>query len=182
MTEREDFEEWRAVPGFEGFYDVSNRGRVRSLRRNVPHRNGTQSVRGRILALQKNRGGYLAIQLWKSNHMKRPLVHTLVLRAFIGPPPDNHETNHLDGDKTNNHITNLEYVTRSENNQHAYDLGLRASGEDHYFAKLTADEVREMRRLHSESGLGCRRLARRYGVSKSAVQLILNGTNWRHLL
>jgi hypothetical protein len=173
---------WKPIPGYEGLYEVSNHGRVQSLERRVPHgRNGSQRIRGRILRLQKHKGGYQAVQLWRDNTMRRPLVHTVVAAAFIGPAPDDHDVNHIDGVKTNNGSDNLEYLTRSQNNSHAYATDLKASGERHRWSKLTADQVLEIRRLKKEQGLGCRRLARGFGVTKNTITLILNGTNWKHL-
>lgn len=176
-------EEWRPVVGFEGLYEVSSHGRVRSLERRVPHkRNGSQLVRGRILKLQPNNGGYLAVQMWRDNQIHRRLVHTVVAGAFMGSAPEGYEVNHEDGDKVNNRLSNLKYVTHSENNLHAYANGLNPrSGERHRWSKLTADQVLEIRRLNAKEGLGCRRLARRFGVSKGTITLILNRTNWKHL-
>lgn len=119
------------------------------------------------------------MQLWRDGSYSSRLVHTLVAEAFIGARPEGHEVNHIDGVKTNNGRANLEYVTRSGNNRHAYDTGLRSKGERHSASKLSADQVAEIRRANAAGEAGCRVLAKRFGVSKSTIQLILNNRNWR---
>lgn len=122
-------EEWRAVVGFAGLYEVSDQGQVRRIGKSAVRGNGRGggARQGRVLA-QHSRGdsGYRSVQLWRDGHYANRLVHTLVAEAFIGPRPEAHDVNHIDGTKANNARTNLEYLTRSENNHHAYDTGLRA--------------------------------------------------------
>jgi hypothetical protein len=167
-------EEWRPVVGFEGYYEVSNMG---SVKRTKPGR----GIRvGRILKQKANKRGYPVVQLWKDNHGHGQATHCVVARAFLGPAPDGAEVNHKDGNKTNPVLSNLEYVTRSGNITHAYRVGLRVSGASHNWAKLTESQVKEIRSLHVPGEYGCRRLARRFGVSKNTIQLILNGQNWAH--
>ncbi len=120
-------ERWLPVLGYEGVYEVSDQGRVKRVGKAARHgkgRGGGARI-GLVLAPQKQSGGYRAVQLWREGLMKRRLVHVLVALAFLGPPPERHEVNHIDGDKTRNGLTNLEYLTRSENNKHAYRIGLR---------------------------------------------------------
>lgn len=106
-------EEWRPVPGFEGAYEVSDRGRVRSLDRIVTDKSGIKQRRqGRILALTADRGGYLSVRLGRAKTVK---VHRLVLGAFVGPAPEGQECCHNDGNPANNHLGNLRWGSRSEN-------------------------------------------------------------------
>lgn len=116
-------EEWRAVPGFEGQYEVSDHGRVRSLDRTedfqrIDYRSGklTDVSRrhiGAVLVPEKvKKSGYLRVQLGRGNKI---YVHTLVLTAFTGPCPDGFECLHGDGDRTNNCDFNLRWGTRIEN-------------------------------------------------------------------
>lgn len=174
-------EEWRAVPRFEGLYEVSDAGRVRRIGRAARNGNGRGGGArvGHILKLSENASGYVVAQLWRDGKPCSRLVHRLVAAAFVGPRPADHDVNHRDGTKTNNRPANLEYLTRSENNQHAYDTGLHPKGERHVGAKLTAADVAEIRRANAAGEAGCRVLARRYGRSKSSIQLILNNHNWR---
>ena len=114
--ETKSFEGWAIVPGYEGIYEVSTAGRVR---RDL----GPDG--GRILRDHENRGGYRSVQLWRDGRPRMHLVHVLVARAFLNPLSVELEVNHRDGNKTNNALTNLEYVTRSENARHAYRTALR---------------------------------------------------------
>ena len=105
-------EEWRPIKGYEGLYEVSNTGRVRSLDR---YDSNNHFLKGRILKLYTRKGGYLFVQLHLNGKGKNYLVHRLVAIAFI-PNPDNlPEVNHLDEDKTNNRVENLEFCDRKYN-------------------------------------------------------------------
>lgn len=136
-------EEWRAVVGFEGEYEVSNLGSVRSLSRDVPclSRWGTPRtfrLTGRILSTWLA-AGYPSVVLRKSDKRQ---VHRLVMAAFVGEANGLH-VNHLDGDKTNNALPNLEYVTPKENTAHAMATGLMPrDGEKNPAARNTAEQIR----------------------------------------
>ena len=122
-------EEWKEVVGFEGLYEVSNKGRVRSLDREVPRlgKYGQPShmvYKGKLIPMWITDTGYLRITLNKEGKKSNHLVHRLVANAFI-PNVDNKETvNHKNGVKADNQIDNLEWATRSEQNKHAWALGL----------------------------------------------------------
>lgn len=104
-------EEWKAVPRYEGLYKVSNMGRVIGLKRN------------RILKSAPNEKGYQMVTLCKDGRMRTFKVHKLVAETFIGKK-DGFEVNHIDGDKSNNQVNNLEYCSHSENVKHAIKTGL----------------------------------------------------------
>lgn len=106
-------EEWRPVVGYEGLYEVSNLGRVRSLPRWRSHQ---QKL---VLRCSSNNSGYQQVHLSTHNKQKSMTVHRLVAQAFIPNPENKPEINHIDGDKTNNKIDNLEWVNRKENVHHA---------------------------------------------------------------
>lgn len=127
-------EEWKWIAGYEGRYEVSNFGRIRSY---ANGRWGNQSV-SRKLRLKHYTNGYPCIVLYKDGTSKTVSIHRLVAQAFI-PNPDNlPEVNHKDGDKENNNVRNLEWMTCSQNSQHAIDTGLhRPSG----IQKKAASEV-----------------------------------------
>ncbi len=109
-------------------------------------------------------------------------VHQLVAEAFLGPrPTDKHEVNHRNGNKSDNRVENLEWVTRSQNVLHAHATGLiknKAVGERVGRAKLTAEGVKEMRRLHAD-GVGFRTLGRRFGVDHKTAAAAICGKTWR---
>lgn len=106
---------WKPVVGYEGLYEVSNQGRVRSLDRSVIHKDGQMFVKGRILKPGKYRNRYYNVNLWKKGKMTNKTVHRLVAEAFI-PNPDNKPCiDHINAVKTDNRIENLRWVTYSEN-------------------------------------------------------------------
>lgn len=110
-------ERWQPIMGFQGIYEVSDAGRVRSLSRQVRSgRTGMRVIRARILRQWQDRGGYMLAPLWKGDsrqHNKR--VHQAVLESFVGPSPEGLECCHNDGDPTNNKLSNLRWDTPSSN-------------------------------------------------------------------
>lgn len=108
-----------------GFYEVSNLGRIRSLDHRIRQRNNSEKLyKGKILNTWSDKIGYTIVGLNKHNKYKLKKVHRLVAEAFIPNPENKSDVNHIDGDKSNNIVSNLEWVTRSENMKHAYDTGL----------------------------------------------------------
>ncbi len=124
LRDRGGREVWRAVPGYEGVYEVSDRGRARSLDRVIRRSDGrTQRTSGRVLKPVTNKIGYPAVILYKNGEGKRVTIHRLVAAAFL--PPDSHrnQINHIDADRGNNRLENLERCTSRENVCHAMMLG-----------------------------------------------------------
>lgn len=159
-------EAWSEIEGTE--YSVSDMGRVMSRHRG-----------GRILkpALSK---GYLIVTICANGIRKTQRIHTLVAEAFLGPKPTPlHEINHKNGAKIDNRVENLEWVTRSENEQHAYDvLGFKAAyGEANGHAKVNVDAVLAIRDRCSR-GETQRVVAADYGITQSAVSRIVSAENW----
>jgi NUMOD4 motif/HNH endonuclease len=146
---------WKPVPGYEGSYEVSNEGRIRSLAREVPRLGtGKKTIHAKIMTPQKNRGGYLQVVLRSDGKSKMNRIHRIVLSSF-DRPRDDMDVNHKDGNKENNRLDNLEWATRSENIAHGYRvLGRKSAfsgrfGKDHHNAKAviginqqTGDTVR----------------------------------------
>jgi hypothetical protein len=170
MDVSEKFESWAIVEGYNNIYEVSDQGRIRRMRKHKEPKIKEAMFIGK--------DGYKRVYLWKNNKSKAFLIHRLVAQAFIGNIPKGLIVNHKDGIKTNNFSYNIEYTTHSGNLSHAYRIHLRRSGEQHFWSKLTEIQVREMLKLNKETGIGCRRLSKRYNVSTSTIKLILNGTNW----
>lgn len=136
-------EEWRAVIGFEGRYEVSNYGRVRSVSRVVPytrhHPNGVRTIKSRIL-IAGLRSGYPTIALINTAGEKvGKLVHRMVAEAFVANPEGHRQVNHLDANKQNNRPENLEWCNQSRNVAHTYEIGIRPTGAAHHFAQLRRD-------------------------------------------
>jgi len=112
---------------------------------------------------------------------KHASVHRLVAETYLGPCPDGCVVNHKDGNKLNNSVSNLEYVTQKRNIQHGLETGLSPSfGETHGMAKLTEKEVLEIRAAYGDCHL-CSKLAGKYGVCRSMIYKIRAGRNWKHV-
>lgn len=177
QLELEFAEEWLPVIGFEGWYEVSNFGRVRSVPRSITYSNGrVRQQSGILLGQRLDRYGYLTVSL-KRNQRGRPYtVHSLMARAFIGPPPPGHTVDHKNGKKLDNIIGNLEYVTPAEQIHRAMAIGIahvNPHGEKNTMAKLTDVEVTEIRRLYLE-GMTQTVLAKQFGVNNSQISRIVN--------
>lgn len=108
---------WKPIRGYEGFYEVSSLGNVRSLKR--------ATTNGKVLKQGRRPNEYLKVTLCKNNNHKTRAVHRLVAEAFIPNPNNLPEVNHKDGNKRNNSVENLEWVTREENVWHSMEVGLR---------------------------------------------------------
>lgn len=170
---------WKLVNEYEGDYSVSNFGNVRS------ERTTTCTYTGRMLKNVTHRCGYLQVGLYKNGRAKIFLVHRLVASAFLGPCPPGFQVNHKDGNKANNHLDNLEYITPVENTRHAIaTLGYRAGngpGELCPTSKLTAVQVLRIRQLVKQ-GEKHATISAAYGVSRRCVGHIVCGATWKHLL
>lgn len=174
-------EEWRAVEGYEGYYEVSNQGRVRGLPREIMVKGRPHRLPGRERVVHLRKDGYPQVVLTRDNK-KRPFkVHVLVAAAFIGPRPEGYDVNHRNADRADNRAGNLEYVTRSENNLHAMKLGRMSipglKGEQHPHAKLTADSVRYIRAMKGVKTN--RELAAEFGVSQAVIWRAQAGETWK---
>ena len=166
-------EEWRSVLGYLGNYEVSNLGRVRN------------AATYRILKPYPRRK-YVTVDLPTSpKRVRHALVHVLVARAFLGLPPEGYEVNHKMGTQAGNGLDNLEYVTRSENNRHAFRvLGkIHPSGSRHGRAVLNESSVTEIRaKAEGQRRYGIvKALAIEYKVSTATVSEILNRRIWTHI-
>ena len=116
---------WKAIKDYENLYEVSNQGQIRSKERQVNVRNGTRTVKARIRKIFENKRGYMTVVLSKENKLKTFTVHQLVAQAFIPNFIKGTEVNHIDGNKTNNYVNNLEKSNPSHNQFHASATGLR---------------------------------------------------------
>lgn len=171
---------WQAVAGFEGAYEVSRCGRVRSLDRYLPNRNGLALRRGRELKPVVDAGGYCSTQLNHRGVCLTVFVHKLVAEAFIGPRPDGCEINHKSGVKTDNAVDNLEYLTPAANIHHAARVLGRTLGWQACNIKLTAADIPRIREL-VRSGTPPATVGDLFAVSDQAVRSIMHGRTWRHI-
>ena len=175
-------EEWKPVVGYEGLYEVSNLGRVRSLDRVVKRCDHSMFRKGTILRGQPDKNGYLLVSLRREGKEYKAKVHRLVANAFIQNPENKPFVNHIDGNKDRNDILNLEWVTALENSHHAKSNGLLrpAKGEDSGKHKLSEQDVLSIRKL-VRSGKSMNSVAKMYGVSFTSVRYIIIGKNWAWL-
>jgi NUMOD4 motif-containing protein/HNH endonuclease len=167
---------WRDIPGFEGAYQVSDLGRVRSLDRAVAHRDGHRFIRGRVLRPSLKPAGYHRVDLRSvgrgSENAERVVahVHTLVLLAFVGPRPEGLEIRHLNGNPGDSRLINLEYATHSRNLLDIKWHGGRAN------RHLTPRDVLDILRRRSGPNKTTRAaLAREYRIRVNSVTNIWHG-------
>ena len=167
-------ERWLAVPDWEHCYEISNFGNGRSLSRMIAVgcRNGKISQRhykGKPLKPIWNIHGYYHFHFTDGPKHKRYLIHSAVMLAFVGPRPEGMHVAHADGNKANNHISNLSYKTPSENARDKFLHGTMLFGENHPSAKLTDRQVEDIRHQYHVHRIPQRALANEYGVSHQHI-------------
>lgn len=174
---------WLPVVGWEGLYEVSDLGRVKSLDRTVTQRNGVVvRVRERILKPGTDTHGYLMVCIRKNGAQKTRLVHILVAEAFIGPRPDGLEVRHGESGKSDNSLANLCYGTPKQNGEDRIRDGNSNRGETNGKNRLTAEQVREARRLVATGPHGTlTRLAKEWGLTQQALGQAVKGITWSWL-
>ena len=161
-------EVWKEIKGFEGYYDVSNIGRIKSVRNK------------NLILSPRWADGYHQAGLSKNNQRYYRLVHRLVLEAFVGQCPEGMECCHNDGVRSNNNINNLRWDTRKGNFSDKKNHGTEYCGAKNHKTKLKESEVLEIRRL-AKDGRTCIDLAKVYGVTFSNIYYIIKRKTWKHL-
>lgn len=119
----DELEEWRDIPGYEGLYQVSNLGRVRSLDRVISNKRGIYKRKGCLKSISNASYGYKGVGLCKNGIVKTWLLHILVAKAFLPNPEKKRTINHINCNKADNRLCNLEWATDSENIKHAFKNG-----------------------------------------------------------
>lgn len=165
---------WKPIKGYKD-YEISSTGRVRS------HKFG----RTTILKFRYNRDGYIQYTLTQNGIGHTHRANRLVAEAFIPNPENKPTVNHIDGDKTNNNVDNLEWATKKEQMEHAYRLGLKkpVSGVHHGSSALTEEQVKEIRRIykgHSKE-FGMKALAKKYNVSTATIDKCVRGITYKDI-
>lgn len=168
---------WKPVKDFEGIYEVSNMGRVKSL----PRKGSGGRDYPKIMAGGLS-NGYHSLTLCNKGKMKISQVHRLVAFAFIPNPENKKEVNHINCVKTDNRLENLEWVTPSENILHGLRNGIMntAKGSQKKNAKFTEEEVRLIKIRLKKGEIGYR-MAKELGVSKEIIASIRTGRTWKHV-
>lgn len=193
---------WKDVEGYEGYYQVSNYGRIRSTERKINYvsesRNGNkfESFFTKPETITKgtdNGKGYMFVSLTKNGERKNFYVHRLVAKAFVDNPQQKPQINHKNCDKSDNKALNLEWVTLKENMQHASENGLlRCSeyqkeqtsksnrGSGHGNSKLTEPDIIKIRDMRKD-GLTYKEIAQRFNVNRATIGYIIRGKTWSHV-
>lgn len=179
-------EEWRDVVGWEDRYAVSNFGNIKSksylkIGSNV-YGSFSFMTRPRDLKLFTNDDGYLCVDLTRPELREKGLVHRLVAKAFISNPDNLPVINHLDSNRKNNFVTNLEWATHQRNTQHSFDSGMSSNkGSLHPRHILTEDVVKEIR-LQNRNGKPVMQIAIDLQMRYDTVWKAIKRKNWRHVL
>ena len=160
---------WKDIEGYEGHYQIDEYGNVKSIK----------FAKEKILSPYIAHSGYHQVTLIKNNIKEVAYIHRLVAKAFLDNPNNEPTVNHKDGDKSNNYYLNLEYVSYSYNNQHAYDNGLHKKGELHYRSILTEEQVKEIKSLGKYSSF--KSIADKYGVSQATIRDVIVGNTWKSI-
>lgn len=168
---------WKAIPGWESIYEVSDHGDVKRLA------GSPRCLTDRTVKPMLNSRGYLTVGLTSPTKKQRPhVIHRLVLESFIGADKDKPFANHKNGIKTDNRLSNLEWVTHAENIAHAYETGLhkKYAGSNASNAKLTEEQAIEIIQCF-RNGMFAKDIAIRYGITRKTALSIANGYTWTHL-
>jgi len=171
-------ENWKAVVGYEGLYEVSDQGNVKRVGA------WTDGRKNRVRGVRKPSPSkrYSRITLFRDKTHREFAVHRLVLAAFVGPIPFGYEVNHKNGIHRDNRLENLEYVTHSDNQKHKYrilDCPTRP-GSKHHAAKLTEDDAFAIRALRKRQWK-LKDIAKVFGIAVPTVCWITKNKTWRHI-
>jgi hypothetical protein len=165
---------WNEVAGYEGFYEVSNLGQVKSIDRTIKKLDGiSYKLKSRVLATFTNKRGYETCCLCKDNKVSTLKMSRLVAINHIPNPLMLSSVNHIDGDKHNNSTINLEWCSVAYNNQHAYDEGLRGSAEKH--SNYKGDIIGTCRETGNTITLSGKKQITEAGFDNSNVYACVNG-------
>lgn len=171
-------EEWRAIAGYKGYYEISDLGRIKSLERVT---SDGRVLREKIRKTANYNSRYLSISLSRDSKVEHRNLHAVVLTAFKGKCPPGREARHLDGNSANNALTNLAWGTPKENTADKRAHGTFLRGEQCSAAKLCAADVKNIRRRFA-AGEQQRSLATEYAVRQPTISKIVTRQRWGHLL
>lgn len=191
---------WIDIKRYEGVYQISNYGKIRSLDRYIEQLNSdgypyNRFIKGRELSLNRTNGnGYRIVMLgngYRNQPKNNEYIHILVAKHFIPNQENKPTVNHIDGDKTNNHVSNLEWATQQEQMKHAFEnnlnniieyaSGKQLKGSECTQARLTELQAKEIYKLANSSKYTDKQIGNLYGVSRKTVNQIKNKQTWKHI-
>lgn len=158
---------WKEVKNYEGLYEVSDTGLVRIIKNK------------KILKQPLHKDGYYRVRLHKHGKQKSFMAHRLVALNFIDLKDGKYFINHIDGNKINNHISNLEWCTRLENASHALSLNLYSTGVSSGRAKLSLSDLKEIKQLQSQ-GVMQKDIAKKFNVARQAIARLTKGIAYKN--
>lgn len=192
-----EVEVWRQIPAYEGIYEASRHGSIRSVERQQSYSRRihgklvfiNQTIAGKVKLGGVNSSGYIVMILRKNDIPQTWQAHRLIALTFLPNPLQHRCVNHIDGNKTNNAVTNLEWCNHSHNAKHAIRTGLKKAGNGLVGvqcrnAKLTSEQVREIRASYKKESrfkTNSRELTDRYGISTQCLCNIINRKSWNHI-
>lgn len=174
-------ENWKSVVGYEGHYEVSDLGRVRSVTRVITDKNGKAITKRGSQIRTQDLHGYKMFGLHLAKRAKTTYVHRVVWEAFVGPIPVGVSIDHINFDRGDNRLSNLQAITQLENIHRTKRAGRAAIGDRHGRHKLSEAEVREVRRLLARGAMTQDAIGRLFGVGQFAIWRIAAGLGWKHL-
>jgi hypothetical protein len=175
---------WKDIEGYEGMYQVSNLGNVKSVgREKSVGKNGGYYNLGDANLKFGNRRGYKSATLSKNGIAKPFAVHRLVAFAFLENKEGKRTVNHINGIKTDNRLENLEWASQSEQQNHAIKIGLRnkAIGEQSNLSKFKSEDIIKIRELYSTGLFSCGELSKTFNTSVNNINRIIHSHTWKHL-
>ena len=175
-----EHEKWKDIIGYEGLYEVSSIGNVRSVKRSVKDTKGINRTYCSKALKQNTIYGYKRVCLSKNNIKKDFFVHFLVLSSFVGPRKDGFQCCHNNGNKTDNRLINLRWDTTKANHADKHKHGTALVGTKHHQCKLSDNEVLRIREMAND-GTKITDIANIFGVSRKNIRCISSYKTWKHI-
>ena len=174
---------WYPLKDYEGFYEITREGHIRSIDRFI--REGRTFIKGKVMTPHIDYKGYVRVHLSKNGKNKGERVHRLIAKTFIENPENLPEVNHIDSNKQNNSIENLEWVTTKQNSEHFFTKGnykernAKLSRENNPRARLTWNDVHLIRKLKEEYNFKNKTLSWLFDISVSQIKMIVSYRQWK---
>lgn len=170
---------WKPIKGYEGLYEISNMGRVKSL----PRKTKTKIMKSHnILRIMKRHTGYVQTKLCKNSKHIGPIVSRLVAEAFCNPPDYPWVANHLNCIRWDNRAVNLECISQSQNMRYSFKLGRKSQkGENNNQSKINMEIVKKIRKFAEENDhLSQKQIGEKFGLNREHIKDIINYKTWNY--